>query len=139
VLIGALAVAAAIAIVAIVVRGASEPAAGTRFAAALSGTPLSPHASGTADLTKTSSGWRIELHATGLTRRDGDAFYQAWMKRGDGTLVPVGTFNDARSVTLWSGVSPATFRGFTVTAEVADGNQASSGLRVLTGTLHEQH
>jgi hypothetical protein len=57
------------------------------------------------------------------------------MKRADGTLVPVGTFNDARSVTLWSGVSPVSFGAFTVTAEVADGNQASSGLRVLVGSL----
>ena len=136
---GALVAAAAITAAVIIGRSSSEPAAGTRFAAALTGTALSPHVTGTAGFAKTPSGWHIDLHAEGLARRDGNEFYEAWMKRADGTLVPVGTFNDARSVTLWSGVSPAVFRGFTVTAEEADGNQASSGRRVLVGTMHETH
>ncbi|HKA04139.1 MAG TPA: anti-sigma factor, partial [Acidimicrobiales bacterium] len=61
-------------------------------------------------------------------------FYQAWLKKGD-ILVPVGTFNEGRKVTLWAGVSPKEFTMFTVTREAADGNQASSGDRVLAGTI----
>jgi hypothetical protein len=38
-------------------------------------------------------------------------------------------------VTLWAGVSPVDFPTLTVTIEAADGNQASSGRRVLLGTI----
>jgi hypothetical protein len=62
-------------------------------------------------------------------------FYQAWLKNRDGVLVPVGTFNDARNVTLWSGVPVTTFRTLTVTVQPANGNPASSGRRVLSGTV----
>jgi hypothetical protein len=37
---------------------------------------------------------------------------------------------------LWSGVGPADFPLLTVTREVADGNQASSGEVVLLGKPH---
>jgi hypothetical protein len=47
----------------------------------------------------------------------------------------VGTFNDARNVTLWSGVPVTKFRSLTVTQQVANGNPKSSGRRVLTGTI----
>jgi hypothetical protein len=103
------------------------------FAAALSGTDLAPDAKGEVTLTKTSSGWRIELHATGLPRRADGEFYEAWLKNEAGQLVPIGTFNDGRDVVLWAGVGPALFPTLTVTREVADGNQASSGEVVLLG------
>ena len=45
------------------------------------------------------------------------------------------TFNDARNVTLWAGVSPVDYPSLTVTIEAADGNQASSGRRVLVGNI----
>ena len=51
-----------------------------------------------------------------------------------GVLVPIGTFNEGRKVTLWAGVSPKEYRSLTVTRERADGNQASSGEKVLVGT-----
>ena len=54
-------------------------------------------------------------------------------------LVPVGTFNDARKVTLWAGVPPTAFPTLTVTRQRADGNPASSGERVLIGTLSATH
>ena len=63
----------------------------------------------------------------GLPRRDGKEFYQAWLKNAAGVLVPVGTFNDARKVTLWSGVPVTKFRTLTVTQQVANGDPASSG------------
>ena len=33
-------------------------------------------------------------------------FYQAWLRNAAGVLVPIGTFNEGRNVTLWAGVSP---------------------------------
>jgi hypothetical protein len=107
------------------------------FAATLTGTELSPDASGDVTLTKTASGWDIRLHATGLPRREDGQFYQAWLKNDAGLLVPIGSFNDGRDVTLWSGVGPGDFPTLTVTQEVADGDQASSGLVVLSGVAAE--
>ena len=50
--------------------------------------------------------------------------------------MPIGTFNEGTDVTLWAGVSPHDFRTLTVTQEQADGNQASSGQRVLVAHRH---
>lgn len=104
------------------------------FQAALGGTPSLPGASGKATLTKTSSGWRIELDTSGLPRLDRGRFYEAWLRNGAGVLVPIGTFNEGKKVTLWAGVSPKSFRTLTVTREQANGDQASSGEKVLVGT-----
>ena len=49
-------------------------------------------------------------------------------------LIPIGTFNEGKNVTLWAGVSPKSFKTLTVTRELANGNQASSGEKVLVGT-----
>jgi hypothetical protein len=106
-----------------------------RFHAALAATDLAPGASGDATLTKTTSGWQIELDASGLPRLDNGRFYEAWLKKADGTLVPIGTFNEGREVTLWAGVSPKEFPTLTVTRELADGDQTSSGEKVLVGTV----
>jgi len=103
------------------------------FAASLSGTELAPDAAGDVTLTKTPSGWDIRFHATGLPRREDGEFYQAWLKNDAGLLVPIGSFNDGRDVTLWSGVGPGDFPTFTITQEIADGDQASSGHVVLIG------
>jgi hypothetical protein len=108
---------------------------GIRFHAALAATDVVPGARGEATLSKTASGWRIELDATGLPRLEGGRFYEAWLRDGAGVLVPIGTFNDGRDVTLWAGVSPKDFATLTVTRERADGDQASSGEKVLVGTV----
>ena len=108
-----------------------------QYAASLAGTPLAPDAAANVTLTKTDSGWKIELHATGLPRRADGEFYEAWLKSDAGLLVPIGTFNEGTDVTLWSGVGPSTFPTLTVTKEVADGNQASSGQVVLIGQANE--
>jgi hypothetical protein len=50
-------------------------------------------------------------------------------------LLPVGTFNEGRKVTLWAGVSPKDFATLTVTRERADGDQTSSREQVLVGTV----
>jgi hypothetical protein len=107
----------------------------TRFQAALASTDVAPGANGQATLTKTSSGWRIELDASGLPRLDRGRFYEAWLRNAAGVLVPIGTFNEGRNVTLWAGVSPQDFRTLTVTREQADGDQASSGEKVLVGKV----
>jgi hypothetical protein len=124
--------AAAVAVAVVVVSSGSH---GTRFQAALAPTQLAPGARGDATLTKTSSGWRIHLDATGLPRLAGGHFYEAWLRNPGGVLVPIGTFNQARSVMLWAGVSPVSFGVLTVTRERADGNQASSGEKVLVGKV----
>lgn len=107
-----------------------EPA---QFVASLTGTRLAPDASANVAMTRTDSGWKIELHATGLPRRADGKFYEAWLKDDSGLLVPIGTFNEGADVTLWSGVGPSTLPTLTVTEEVADGDQASSGHVVLVG------
>ncbi|HSC49451.1 MAG TPA: anti-sigma factor [Gaiellaceae bacterium] len=127
----AAAVAAAVAIGLVVSRPSTS---GEQFRAALAATPAAPGASGAATLTRTSSGWRIELDASGLPRLDGGRFYEAWLRSKAGVLVPIGTFNEARRVTLWAGVSPQEFPALTVTREQANGDQASSGRKVLVGT-----
>ena len=106
-----------------------------QFRAALAPTTLVPDAKGEATLTKTSSGWRIELDAAGLPRLDNGRFYEAWLRDAAGTLIPVGTFNEGQRVTLWAGVPPTEFTTLTVTREKADGDQASSGEKVLVGTV----
>lgn len=132
--LGGVAVAAvAAAAVAIAVVGSGSQ--GTRFQAALGSTPLAPGASGEATLTKTSSGWRIHLDAAGLPRLEGDRFYEAWLRDSKGVLVPIGTFNEGENVTLWAGVSPQSYKVLTVTREQADGNEASSGQKVLVGPV----
>ena len=133
-LVGAAATAVlAVAIGLVVLRSGTS---GERFHAALASTDLVPGARGEATLTKTSSGWRIELDAKGLPRLDGGRFYEAWLRNPAGVLVPVGTFNEGRKVILWAGVSPNDFTTLTVTRERADGYQASSGARVLVGVVN---
>jgi hypothetical protein len=132
-LVGA-AAAAAVGAVAIGLVAFRSSTSAEQFHAALGATPTLPGASGSATLTKTSSGWRINLDASELPRLDHGRFYEAWLRNGAGVLVPIGTFNAGRNVTLWAGVSPETFRTLTVTREQADGVQASSGQKVLVGT-----
>jgi len=109
-----------------------------RFDVALAATDLVPAATGNASMVQRGSGWEIHLDATGLPRLDNGRFYQAWLRNSDGVLVPIGTFNEGSDVTLWAGVSPANFPTITITQEAADGDQGSSGQRVLVGTAVEQ-
>lgn len=133
VLLGAAATAAVALILALGVFDSGTSA--ERLYVALAATESAPGAEGDATLTKADSGWRIELDATGLPRLEGRRFYQAWLRNAAGVLVPIGTFNEGRDVTLWAGVSPKVFTTFSVTRELADGDQESSGDRVLVGTV----
>jgi hypothetical protein len=129
---------AAAAVVAAAAIGAvalSDGSSGAGFRAALAPTSLAPGARGEATLTRQPSGWRIELSAPGLPRLADGAFYEAWLRDDAGTLVPIGTFNDGRHVTLWAGVAPTQFTTLSVTRERADGDQSSSGQKVLVGRV----
>ena len=77
----AAAAAAAVAVTLIVVDTGTS---GQRFHAELAATSLVPDAAGEAKLVKSSSGWRIELDATGLPRRDHGRFYEAWLRNTAG-------------------------------------------------------
>jgi len=131
--------AAAIAVALVIALGSGSGTQPLQFAMVVSGTSLAPQAHGNATLTKTESGWRIELSATGLPHLANGRYYQAWLKNPAGILVPVGTFNDAKKVTLWSGAPVTQFRAFSVTEQLANGNPASSGRRVLVGVAHPVH
>lgn len=115
------------------VPGAASLPGGT---ATLKGTGLVAGVGGDATLAQTTQGWRIDLKVTGLPRRDNERYYyEAWLKNTAGILVPVGTFNQGPSVTLWAGVSPIDFPTLTITQQQVGRSQASSGKRVLTGPV----
>ena len=136
---GGIAAAAAAIVVAIVLAVGSSSPAPLQFAMVVSGTSLAPGAHGSATLTKMSSGWEVQLSATGLPHLANGRYYQAWLKNAAGILVPVGTFNDAQHVILWSGAPVTQFRSFSVTEQLANGNPVSSGRRVLVGIAHPVH
>src|SRR4051794_19371111 len=127
----ATALAAAVVLIAIIGSGSTAQ----QFHAALGATALLPAANGDATLTKTTFGWQIEVDASGLPRLDSGRFYEAWLKNRAGVLVPIGTFNEGEDVTLWAGVSPKDFTTLTITRERADGDQTSSGQKVLVGPV----
>jgi len=112
------------------------PKIDARFA--LSATALAPHGHANATVRSTNSGFEITLDVSGLPRAPAGSYYQAWVKGPDG-LVPIGTFHTGNGkVVLWSGVDPAKYHALTVTLEPEDGNQASSGQRVLTAELPQR-
>jgi hypothetical protein len=137
--LGIIALAATALAAAVIVIGThSTGPAPEQFAMVVTGTQLAPNAHGRAIATKMESGWQFKLSATGVPRLADGRYYEAWLKSAGGTRVPIGTFNDARQVTLWSGVPVTQFRTLTVTAQRV-GNPASSGPRVLVGTLRPAH
>lgn len=131
--LGGLAAAAALVVGLVVVSSGDD--AGDTVEIALAPTELVPGASGRATVTSERSGLRIELDASGLPRRDGGQYYQAWLRSEAGALVPIGTFHEGDDVVLWAGVDLASFPTLTVTEEQVEADQGSSGRRVLVGTL----
>ena len=136
VLVAAVGIAASVALVvgalAITGSGGTDP----DFRAELSATALAPRARAVADVTHNRAGFRIAFDAHGLRRLPAGAYYQAWLKNAQGRLVAIGTFSSSDGgIVLWSGVDPDEYRDITVTIEPDDDNPASSGQRVLAGTL----
>ncbi len=134
--LGGFATAAAAIVVAIVIAVGGSSSSPLQYAMGVSGTSHAPGAHGSGTLTKMTSGWEIQLSATGLPHLANGRYYQAWLKNAAGILVPVGTFNDAEHVILWSGAPVTQFRSFSVTEQLANGNPVSSGRRVLVGVAH---
>jgi len=128
---------AAAAVAAIVIGLASLGSRGgpERLAMVVSGTALAPHAHGRATLLRTPSGWEVQLSVAGLPRIARGRYYEAWLRDATGEQVAIGTFNDARRVTLWAGVSPTTFSTLTVTVQRLGAGLAASGTWVLTGAV----
>lgn len=109
---------------------------------AMRGTQLAPAVVGKAELTAVQSGVRVYLTVPGLPRRDGDQFYEGWLKTCDGTkLVPIGTFHELDDAAGWAGVALADYPILTITREVAaapkDSAQGSSGEVVVSGKLDD--
>jgi hypothetical protein len=116
--------------------GAAGP---ERLAMVLSGTGLAPSADGTASVTRTPSGWQTNLAAPGLPHLAGRRYSEAWLENPAGIPVAVGTFNDARQVTLWAGVRPTEYPTLIVTLQRSDGNPYPSSQQRVTRTLHRAH
>jgi hypothetical protein len=132
--------AAAAALVLVAVQRNDQQSADASIAVV--GTDLAPGISGDADITSVTSGVRIDFSVKGLPRREGDDFYEGWLKNCAGTaLVPIGTYHDLDDATGWAGVSIDDFPLLTVTREhVAapkDAAQGSSGEVVVSGKLKE--
>ena len=106
------------------------------YQAQLHGTASMPAAGGSVEITQEDGGFEIVLDAAGLPALREGEYYQAWLVDATGTLVPIGTFSSSESsVTFWSGVSPQDYPTMTVTIEAPDGDQTSSGRRVLAGRV----
>ena len=90
--------------------------------------------SGDIDVTTLDFGLRIDLRASGLSRRVDGAFYQAWVGTVDGDLIPVGSFIAGDGITLSAGVDVDRADSFLITLEQAapgnDVEQTSSDVVV---------
>jgi hypothetical protein len=106
------------------------------YEAQLTATVVAPRAHAAATIAKSDAGFRVTLDARGLPLLPDGGYYAAWLRNDAGTVVPIGTFSSSKgTVTLWSGVSPATFRTISVTVQSArDGT--TPGRRVLVGRVH---
>ena len=140
-LVGA-AAAALVAVITVRSDGGDEPdeAADVDATVQLVGTDLAPGFEGTAQVTTEPSGVLIRLIVPGLPRRDGNDFYEGWLKSCDGTgLVPIGTFHDMDRAAGWAGVWIEDYPLLTVTAEQVagptDALQGSSGQVVVSGAI----
>ena len=82
------------------------------------------------------SDWRRPrpIHARSETIEAKEPFRTSF-HAGQRGIVIFRTFNEGEDVVLWAGASPKQFPTLTVTEEEADGDQASSGVRVLVGTI----
>lgn len=103
----------------------------------LAGTELQAGAEGTASITDTPSGFRIELDVSGLPPAAPGTYYQAWVK-GEQGLVTIGTFHGREGtddVVLWSGVDLAKYPLLTVTLQQEGAGAESSGQVVLSGPI----
>lgn len=139
-LLGGLATAAAVAVIAIgalAVVNRDGSIAGTEVA--LAGSELVPDASAVAHVDPQNDGVRIVLEVTGLPPAPPGSFYAAWVvKEEPRTRIPIGTFhlrgggNDR--IELWSGVSTDDYPIVSVTRQ-SEADPAGPGEPMLKGRL----
>ena len=132
-LVGA-AAAAVLAVAVGLVRASLGHAQASDFHAALAPTGLVPGAGGEATLTKTASGWRIELDATGLPRRAGRSLLRGLAAQRRRRARADRDVQRRPQGHALGGRFAEGLPTLTVTREQADGDQASSGEKVLVGT-----
>jgi hypothetical protein len=137
---GLLGAAAAALIAVVIVDAPDDDGDAVDATVELVGSDLAPGFEGTAEITTQTSGVLIRLTVPGLPRREGDDFYEGWLKSCDGTrLVPIGTFHDMDRAAGWAGVSVEDYPLLTVTAEQVAGPtdeaQGSSGQVVVSGAI----
>ena len=134
--VGALGVAAVAVAVAIGLSVLGSNGSSEQFRAALGATSLAPGANGSATLTKTTSGWRIELDASGLPRLDNGPVLRGLAEERGGRARPDRDVQRGpEGHALVGRVAEGRFTTLTVTRERADGDQASSGQKVLVGPV----
>jgi len=131
--VGASAVAAACALV---FGLTSHHEAHAEFRGTLTATGSLPRVTGSAEIYRSPSGFRVALDAASLPELPAGRFYEAWLADNDGREVPVGTFSSGRGeITMWSGRASSRFSRITVTLESGDNDQAPSSDVVLAGEL----
>ncbi len=139
-LLGGLATAAAVAVIAIgalAVVNRDGAIAGTEVA--LAGSELMPDASAVAHVEPRDDGVRIVLEVTGLPPAPPGSFYAAWVvKEEPRTRIPIGTFHlrggGADQIELWSGVSTDDYPIVSVTRQ-SEADPAGPGEPMLRGRL----
>jgi Anti-sigma-K factor rskA, C-terminal len=132
--VGATAIAAACALV---FGLTARHEAHVEFRGTLTASGSLPRVTGSAEVYRSPSGFRVALDAAGLPDLPAGRYYEAWLSDDDGREVPVGTFSSGRGeITLWSGRASTRFSRMTVTLESGDNDQAPSGDVVLAGELH---
>jgi hypothetical protein len=120
-----------------VVLAVSGGGTSTAYEVQLSATSVAPAAHASAAISTSDAGFRITLDAHALPPLPAGGYYAVWLKNRAGTVVPIGSFSSsAGTITLWSGVSPSSFRTMSVTLQPAGNADATSGLRVLIGLVH---
>ncbi len=139
-LLGGLATAAAVAVIAIgalAVVNRDDAIAGTEVA--LAGSELVPEASAVAHVEPRDDGVRIVLQVTGLPPAPPGSFYAAWVvKEEPRTRIPIGTFHlrggGGDQIELWSGVSTDDYPTVSVTRQ-SEADPAGPGEPMLRGRL----
>lgn len=129
--------AAAVAIVAIAISLTVTHHAGPQsFDAEMRSPALTHGVAGSVAISENRAGYRVMLHAKGLPTLTAPRYYQAWLKDGTGTRVPIGTFSSCDGpITLWSGVPPETFSTITVTRESTETEPDATSEVVLVGAI----
>jgi len=139
-LLGGLAAAAAVAVIAIgalAVVNRDGGLSGTKVE--LAGSELVPEASAEATVQPQADGVRIVLQVTGLPPAPPGSFYAAWVvKEEPRTRVPIGTFHlrggGGDQIELWSGVSTDDYPVISVTRQ-SEADPAGPGEPMLRGRL----